>query len=131
MNEILLAASLSALKELGETPHTIALVVRELLEDGVKGIPQGFLDELREALHSPPGSVQSRGGTKYEIDNEDETITIRVESCTWKSICELQEEMGEKICPVAIIIDAVSSEILPIHIESNNSPDCIIKAKRR
>jgi hypothetical protein len=129
VNEVLLAASLSALKELGETPHTIALVVRSLLEDGVEEIPKGFLDELREALHSPPGSVQSRKGTRYEIGNEDGNITIRVESCSWKSICELQEEMGQKICPVAIIIGAIS-ETLPIHIEFNSSSDCVVKAKR-
>ncbi|WP_148688592.1 hypothetical protein [Methanopyrus sp. SNP6] len=129
VNEVLLAASLSALKELGETPHTIALVVRSLLEDGVEEIPKEFLDELKETLHLPPGSVQSRGGTRYEIDNEDGKVTIRVESCSWKSICELQEEMGQRICPVAIIIDAIS-ETLPIHVEFDNSSECIIKAKR-
>ena len=129
VNEVLLAASLSALKELGETPHTIALVVRSLLEDGVEETQRGFLDELKEALHFPPGSVQSREGTRYEMGNDDGNITIRIENCSWKSICELQEEMGQKICPVAIIIDAIS-ETLPIYIKFNNNSDCMIKAKR-
>ena len=129
VNEVLLAASLSALRELGETPHTIALVVRSLLEDGVKDVPREFLDELREALHNPPESVRSRGGTEYEVDEENGNITVRVGNCTWRSICELQEEMGGRICPVAIIVDAIS-EALPIRVEFNNSPDCVIKAKR-
>ncbi|WP_457620808.1 hypothetical protein [Methanopyrus sp.] len=129
MNEVLLAASLSALKELGESPHTIALVVRDLLEDGVEGIPKKFLNELKEALDSPPGSVQSQAGTRYEVDNGDGNATVRIEDCSWKSVCEIQEKMGERICPVAVIIDAIS-ETLPIHIKFDNSSNCVIKIKR-
>ncbi|WP_457614363.1 hypothetical protein [Methanopyrus sp.] len=129
VNEILLAASLSALKELGESPHTIAFVVRNLLESSREDALKKFLNELKKALNSPPGLVQSQAGTKYEVDDEDGNVIVRVRDCSWKSVCEIQEKMGGIICSVAIIIEAISKSS-PVSVRFNNNSYCVIKIRR-